>query len=191
MVSGRAASRFSQLLCHRLQVSPKDITLLSLVFHGSFACSFSCSHSSSHVPLANFFSLSSPPSLLSSLYPASSSLVSCFLVKGRSRWDLWPYTALTWHIMIPVFFSMCYLAMPQCKVEPKLTKQTCIDFYILQYQTLKRATHVEWFCLCFMLLPTFYKNRSFYRDEHVFPSFMTAICFNQLVNKHKYKNINC
>lgn len=45
--------------------------------------------------LANFSHLSSPPSLLSLLYPASSSLVSCFWVRGRSRWDLWPYTALT------------------------------------------------------------------------------------------------
>ncbi|XP_067375955.1 poly(A) RNA polymerase GLD2 isoform X2 [Channa argus] len=37
----------------------------------------------------------SPIALLSLLYPASSFLVSCFWERGRSSWEIWPYTALT------------------------------------------------------------------------------------------------
>lgn len=100
--------------------------------HGSFAVSFSCSHSLSPAPLANFFSLSSFLSLLSSLYPASSSLVSYIWLKDKSRWDLWPYTALmTYHTVIPVFAECVGLTRHSRNIEVKLATETCTDFCFL------------------------------------------------------------
>lgn len=118
---------------------------------GFFACSFSCSHSSSPAPLANFFSLSSPSSLLSSiLHP----LVSCFWVRGRSRWDLWP--VLTWHTMIPVF-AVCVLHTPQSQgwTSTHHTNTHCIFIYFLLHFTVlntQQVTHVEWVCICLPLI---------------------------------------
>lgn len=72
-----------------------------------------------------------PLSLVSYLCPASLSPVSFFWLKGRSRWDLWSYTALTWHTMIPMIMicvcSICVtLPWHWCKVEVKLAMPAVI-----------------------------------------------------------------
>lgn len=96
--------------------------------HGSFAGSFSCSHSLSPAPLANFFSLSSSLFLLYSLYPTSSSLVSYFWLKDKSRWDLWPYTAPIWHATISMFVVCVSLTGHNRKIKVKLTTETlCLN----------------------------------------------------------------
>lgn len=71
-----------------------------------FPCSFSWSCSSSPTFPAKLFLLLQ--SSISPHLPASSSLVSCFWLRGRSRWDLWPYAALTWNTIITVF-AVCVI----------------------------------------------------------------------------------
>lgn len=89
------------------------------------------------------FPLQSPRLSLSFLYTASSSLVSCFWVRGRSRWDLWPYTALTSHTMISVL-AVCVLPChaPAAMVELILTTQTCTDLTFFSIKHPNR-THLE------------------------------------------------
>jgi len=77
---------------------------------------------------ANFFSPSSPPSVLTFLCPASSSLVSCCWRRGRSRWDLWPYTALTWHAVIPVF-AVCVIQTLPCHIWKAELKTRSADVH--------------------------------------------------------------
>lgn len=102
----------------------------------SSAGSFSCRHSLSSAPLANFFSLSSSLSLL----PLS--LVSCFWLKDKNRWERLALhsTNVTYHD--PCVCSVCY--MPQLQDWNKTNQgNIIITFFVCLFVFLFFVTDTQ------------------------------------------------
>ena len=130
VLSGRAASGLSQILCHLLQVSPNNITLLSLVFqmHPWFFCLLifllpflvPCSSSQLILPLQ---------SPVSPLLPLPCILFSGFMFLGEGQEQVGPLALHSTNMKYryPCVCSM-WVTLPWHSHKVELLRLTCTDF---------------------------------------------------------------
>ena len=151
VLSGRTATGLFKILCHRLQVSPKDITLLCLVFQMHpwffslliFLLPFLISHSCSQLLLPL-------QSSISPFLPLSCILFSGFMCLDERQKQVGPLALHSTNMTYQdhcVLQYVCYCAMPQQQCWTKANQTNMHWFYILHYQTLKTVILSEWFYL--------------------------------------------